>query len=109
MAYTNMAESRLLKTRPRFCHVSLSLSMTAFHTEAIFFFFASTYLKEEANCTEPFPSLLRKSLAGTPMGKVWKSRQTAGAMGLYPPLDGVTNLEYNLLCFLTPNKIIFSK
>jgi hypothetical protein len=31
------------------------------------------------------------------------------ALGLYHPLDGVTNLEYNLLCFLTLNKIIFSK
>jgi hypothetical protein len=28
-------------------------------------------------------------------------------MVLYHPLDGVTNLEYNLLCFLKPNKIIF--
>ncbi len=24
-------------------------------------------------------------------------------MGLYHPLDGVTNLKYNLLFFLTPN------
>jgi hypothetical protein len=30
-------------------------------------------------------------------------------MELCHPLEGVTNLEYNLLCFLTPNKIIFSK
>jgi hypothetical protein len=30
-------------------------------------------------------------------------------MGLYHSLDGVTNLEYNLLCFLTPNKIIFKE
>jgi hypothetical protein len=28
-------------------------------------------------------------------------------MGLYHPPDGVTNLKYKLLCFLTPNKIIF--
>jgi hypothetical protein len=26
------------------------------------------------------------------------------AMGLYDPLDGVTNLKYKLLYFLTPNK-----
>jgi hypothetical protein len=25
-------------------------------------------------------------------------------MGLYHPLDGITNLKYKLLCFLTPNK-----
>jgi hypothetical protein len=29
-------------------------------------------------------------------------------MGLCQPLDGITNLEYNL-CFLTPNKIIFKE
>jgi hypothetical protein len=28
-------------------------------------------------------------------------------MGLYHLPDGVTNLKYKLLCFLTPNKIIF--
>jgi hypothetical protein len=27
-------------------------------------------------------------------------------MGYYHPLDGDTNLKYNLLCFLTPNKKI---
>ncbi len=27
-------------------------------------------------------------------------------IGLYHPLDGVTNLKYKLLCFLTPNKKI---
>ncbi len=27
-------------------------------------------------------------------------------MGLYHPLDGVTNLKYKLLYFLTPNKKI---
>ncbi len=26
------------------------------------------------------------------------------AIGFYHPLDGVTNLKYKLLCFLTPNK-----
>jgi len=31
------------------------------------------------------------------------------SMGLYHPLDGISNLEYNLLCFLTPNKIIFKE
>jgi hypothetical protein len=25
-------------------------------------------------------------------------------MGFYHPLDGKTNLNYKLLCFLTPNK-----
>ncbi len=25
-------------------------------------------------------------------------------IGLYQPLDGVINLKYKLLCFLTPNK-----
>ncbi len=30
-------------------------------------------------------------------------------MGLYHKLDGITNLEYNLLCFVTPNKIIFNE
>jgi hypothetical protein len=30
-------------------------------------------------------------------------------MGLYHPLDGITNLEYTLLCFLTPKKIIFQE
>ncbi len=28
-------------------------------------------------------------------------------IGLYHPLDGITNLRYKLLCFLTPNKKIF--
>jgi hypothetical protein len=28
------------------------------------------------------------------------------AIGLYRPPDGVTNLKYKLLCFLTPNKLI---
>ncbi len=28
-------------------------------------------------------------------------------LALYPPLDGITNLKYKLLCFFTPNKIIF--
>ncbi len=27
-------------------------------------------------------------------------------IGLYHPLDGITNLKYKLLCFLTPNKKI---
>jgi hypothetical protein len=27
-------------------------------------------------------------------------------IGFYRPLDGVTNLKYKLLCFLTPNKKI---
>ncbi len=31
----------------------------------------------------------------------------AKSMGLYHPPDGVTNFKYKLLCFLTPNKIIF--
>jgi len=26
------------------------------------------------------------------------------SIGLYHPLDGITNLKYKLLCFLTPNK-----
>jgi hypothetical protein len=41
--------------------------------------------------------------------KIVGSNPTPGLnlMGLYHPLDGITNLEYNLLCFLTPNKIIF--
>ncbi len=30
-------------------------------------------------------------------------------IGLYHPLDGVTNLKYKLLCFLTPNKIILQE
>jgi hypothetical protein len=30
-------------------------------------------------------------------------------IGLYHPLDGITNLEYNLLCLLTPNKTIFKE
>ncbi len=33
--------------------------------------------------------------------------QSLDVIGLYHPLDGATNLEYNLLCFLAPNKIIF--
>jgi len=27
-------------------------------------------------------------------------------IGLYQPIDGITNLRYKLLCFLTPNKKI---
>ncbi len=38
----------------------------------------------------------------------WR-KQLKETMGLYHPLDGITNLEHNLLCFLTPNKITFSK
>jgi hypothetical protein len=30
-------------------------------------------------------------------------------VGLYHPLDGVTNLKYNLLYFLTPNKKNFKE
>ena len=30
-------------------------------------------------------------------------------MGLYHPLDGVTNLKYKLLYFLTPNKKLIEK
>jgi hypothetical protein len=30
-------------------------------------------------------------------------------MGLYHPLDGVTNLKYELLYFLTPNKKEFKE
>jgi hypothetical protein len=30
-------------------------------------------------------------------------------IGLYHSLDGITNLKYTLLCFLTPNKIIFKE
>jgi len=30
-------------------------------------------------------------------------------MGLNRPLDGDTNLKYNLLCFLTPNKKNFQR
>ncbi len=30
-------------------------------------------------------------------------------MGLYHPLDGVTNLKYKLLYFLTPNKKNFKE
>jgi hypothetical protein len=30
-------------------------------------------------------------------------------MVLSHSLDGITYLEYNLLCFLTPNKIIFKE
>ncbi len=34
-------------------------------------------------------------------------RNKNNVMGLYHPPDGVTNLKYKLLCFLTPNEIIF--
>jgi hypothetical protein len=30
-------------------------------------------------------------------------------IGPYHPLDGVSNLQYKLLHFLTPNKIIFKE
>ncbi len=30
-------------------------------------------------------------------------------IGLYHPLDGITNLKYMLLCFLTPNKFFIQK
>jgi hypothetical protein len=30
-------------------------------------------------------------------------------IGLYHPLDGITNLKYKLLCFLTPNKKIYKE
>ncbi len=30
-------------------------------------------------------------------------------MGLYHPLDGITNLKYKLLNFLTPNKKKFQR
>ncbi len=30
-------------------------------------------------------------------------------MGLYHPLDGITNLKYKLLYFLTPNKKEFEE
>ncbi len=36
---------------------------------------------------------------------LWKLK----TIWLYHPLDGIINLEYNLLCFLTPNKIIFKE
>jgi hypothetical protein len=38
--------------------------------------------------------------------KLYLPEKCLSAMGLYHPLDGITNLEYNLMCFLTPNKII---
>jgi hypothetical protein len=31
------------------------------------------------------------------------------SIGLYHPLDGITNLKYTLLCFLTPNKKSFKE
>ena len=34
---------------------------------------------------------------------------SSNPMGLYHPLDGVTNLKYKLLYFLTPNKKIFKE
>jgi hypothetical protein len=30
-------------------------------------------------------------------------------LGLYPPLDGITNPKYKLMCFLAPNKKIKEK
>jgi hypothetical protein len=30
-------------------------------------------------------------------------------IGLYHPLDGITNLKYKLLCFLTPKKFFKEK
>jgi hypothetical protein len=33
-------------------------------------------------------------------GHIWQAK----VMGLYHPLDGITNLKYKLLCFFTPNK-----
>jgi hypothetical protein len=30
-------------------------------------------------------------------------------IGLNHPLDGITNLEYKLLCFLTPNNFFFKE
>ncbi len=30
-------------------------------------------------------------------------------IGLYHPLDGITNVKYKLLCFLTPNKKNFEE
>jgi hypothetical protein len=47
------------------------------------------------------------SLRGQFVGK--RSSLGVALMRLYHPLDGVTNLECNLLCFLTPNKIIFKE
>ncbi len=32
-----------------------------------------------------------------------------GTIGLYHPLDGIANLKYKLLCFLTPNKKNFKE
>ncbi len=34
---------------------------------------------------------------------------TINAMGLYHPLDGITNLKYKLLYFLTPNEKKFKE
>jgi hypothetical protein len=44
-------------------------------------------------------------LALTTLGNVTQIEMIL--IGLYYPLDGITNLKYKLLCFLTPNKIIF--
>jgi hypothetical protein len=40
-------------------------------------------------------------------GAMWKNMRVR--MGLYHPLDGVTNLKYKLLYFLTPNKKNFKE
>jgi len=37
------------------------------------------------------------------------AREQVENMGLYHPLDGVTNLKYKLLYFLTPNKKNFKE
>ncbi len=38
---------------------------------------------------------------------IWAFMGTScSSVGFYHPLDGITNLEYKLMCFLTPNKKI---
>ena len=45
----------------------------------------------------------------TPLGSDKKFNPLTATMGLYHPLDGITNLKYKLLYFLTPNKKNFKE
>ncbi len=62
---------------------------------------------------EPRMSDKRKSVGTFRAAKLFAIQNVSvlelQSIGLYHPLDGATNLKYKLLCFLTPNKIIFQE
>jgi hypothetical protein len=55
------------------------------------------------------PSAKSRAMSVAIVSKYLSKNEVMRTIGLYHPLDGINNLKYKLLCFLTPNKKIYTE